>query len=301
MKESTRLLKKYKLDQDWFREEVRSGFPVESWRKKLWLVELDLAMELKRVCRAHGLGFFLVGGSMIGAVRHQGFIPWDDDMDIAMFRADYETLLSHPEWFEEPYFLQTPDTDKGYFYSYAKLRNSRTTACTPRFAYQPMNHGMMIDIFPLDPWVPEEGLPLYEKVMELNRDNSSYMRRSHPHLEGREKERAEAWSGRDPYENYQEIQRLARSFEGRETDYISHAVITVDAYHSNYFPKEDVAKTIEVPFECFRLPIPEGYHDFLTREYGDYMVLPPLEKRNSGHQEFIFDPDKPYPSLLPTP
>ncbi len=301
MKESTRLLKKYKLDQEWFREEIRSGYAVESWRKKLWLVELDLAMELKRVCRAHGLGFFLVGGSMIGAVRHQGFIPWDDDMDIAMFRADYEILLAHPEWFEAPYFLQTPDTDKGYFYSYAKLRNSRTTACTPSFAYQPMNHGMMIDIFPLDPWVPEEGLPLYEKVMELNRDNSSYMRRSNPHMTEAEQKRAEAWSGRDPYENYQEIQRLARSFEGRETDFISHAVITVDAYHSNYFPKEDVAERIEVPFEGFRLPIPKGYHDFLTREYGDYMQLPPLEKRDSGHQEFIFDPDKPYATLLPNP
>ena len=78
-------------------------------------------------------------------------------------------------------------------------------------------------------------------------------------------------------------------------------MITVDAYHSNYFPKEDVAERIEVPFEGFSLPIPKGYHDFLTREYGDYMQLPPLEKRDSGHQEFIFDPDKPYATLLPNP
>ena len=298
MNEVKRLLRKYDLSSDWLREETRCEFVVEPWRKALWLVELDMALELKRVCREHDLKMFLIGGSMIGAVRHQGYIPWDDDMDIGMFRADYETLLAHPEWFEEPYFLQTPDTDPGYFYSYAKLRNSRTTALTPRFGYQPINHGMLIDIFPLDPWVPQEGLPVYEKVMELNRDNSAYMRRSNPRLSPEDQKRADSWSGRDPYETYQEIQRLARSFEGRACDFVSHAVITVDAYHSNYFPMEDLAEIIEVPFEMFQLPIPAGYEDFLTREYGDYRQLPPVEKRNSGHLEFIFDAARGYEQVL---
>ena len=84
MKESTRLLHKYGLAKEWLEPEIRADFSVETWRKKLWLVELDLALELKNVCQTQGLSFFLVGGSMIGAVRHQGFIPWDDDMDIAM-------------------------------------------------------------------------------------------------------------------------------------------------------------------------------------------------------------------------
>nr|MBQ6241663.1 LicD family protein [Lachnospiraceae bacterium] len=298
MKETTRILRKMGWDRTWLEPDVRWDFPVETWRKKLWLVELDLARTLYETCRDHGLTCFLVGGSMLGAVRHHGFIPWDDDIDIAMPRADYEELLAHPEWFSEPYFLQTPDTDPGYFYSYAKLRNSRTTAATPSFMYQPINQGVMADIFPLDPWVPEEGEPLYHRIMALNRDNSSYMRRSHPHLSPEEQARADSWSGRDPYENRKEIDRLARSFEGRETAYVSHAVITVDAYHSNYFPKADLAEQILVPFEGIELPIPAGYDDFLTREYGDYMSPPPGGVRSSGHLEFIFDPDRPYKEVL---
>ena len=298
MKESERILRKRNLPADWLKEEIRSGCEVPVLRKKLWLVILDMALELDRICTEHGLTWYLIGGSLLGAVRHQGFIPWDDDMDIGMPRADYDVLRAHPEWFEAPYFLQLPETDPGCFYASAKLRNSNTTAYTPFHVWQGINQGIMIDILPLDPWVPEEGEPIYDRIKAINIDNSNYMRRSIPDPDPVTKVRAESWSGRDPMENIREIERLAHSFEGREdATALSHTVSTVDAYHHNYFKKEDLAAIIRAPFEGFLLPIPAGYDSFLTQEYGDYMQLPPVSERGTTHS-MVMDPDTPYKEIL---
>lgn len=299
MTEPERLMKKYpELPDDYLEEETRCGFLCSSKRKKIWLVLMDLALELDRLCREEGLRYMLVGGSMLGAVRHQGFIPWDDDMDIAMPRADYEKLKKLGERFREPYFLQIPGEDGGYYYSYMRLRNSRTAAVTPAFAWQDMNMGLAVDIFPLDPWVPEKGEPLYNRVHELCRDNSSFMRRSRPDLSGAELERANSWSGRAPEENLREIETLARSFENEACGYLSHAVITVDKYPNNYFKNEYFTELKRLPFEAFSFPVPAGYDGFLTDEYGDYMSFPPVESRGDKHAEFGLEPEIPYTDYL---
>ena len=127
--------------------------------------------------------------------------------------------------------------------------------------------------------------PEYKKIytdLPAN-ENGLTVSMMYSNLDAADRARAEAWSGRDPHENIREIHALARQFEGRETAYVSHAVITVDAYDSNYFPKADLEELIPHPFEGTELFIPAGYDDFLTREYGNYMEFPPVEKRNSGH------------------
>ncbi len=299
MTECERIIAKNEgITAEYLREEIRDEFTVDTDRKKIWTVLLDLALELDRVCEKYGLRWFLVGGSQLGAVRHKGFIPWDDDMDAAMPRADYEKLLQHADEFSAPYFLQTAENDPGYGYSFTKLRNSNTSAITWNFAWQPMNQGIALDVFPLDPWIPEEGEPLYEQVKALSRDNSAYMRRSNPDLDEAGKKRAAEWSGRDPRENCRMIEALARSFEGKKTGYLSHAVITVDDYPNNYFPEECFRELIRVPFEQFSFPVPAGYDRFLTQEYGDYMAFPPVESRGTKHAEFVLEPDVPYRDFL---
>lgn len=139
------------INEDFYSPEYRDGFYVPSERKKIWAIELDLLVKFIAVCNKYGLSYFLNGGSLLGAIRHGGFIPWDDDIDVMMPRKDFERLskIAGKE-FTFPYFFQTPLTDKRYFRAHAQLRNSLTTGCTEEDAVRPINRGIFIDIFILD-------------------------------------------------------------------------------------------------------------------------------------------------------
>ena len=116
------------LPKGFLEEEVRCGYTVTRKMKEVWAVELDLLKEFKRVCNKYDLKYCADGGTLLGAIRHQGFIPWDDDLDIAMLRKDFEKLNEvAPAEFKKPYFWQTEETDKGSARGHAQLRNSDTT------------------------------------------------------------------------------------------------------------------------------------------------------------------------------
>ena len=112
------------LPDGFLNEEVRCGYTVTKQMKEVWAVELDMLEKLLSVCKKHDIKIFASGGTMLGAVRHQGFIPWDDDIDMMMFRDDYEKLCKvAQEEFEYPYFFQTEYTDVGSLRGHAQLRN----------------------------------------------------------------------------------------------------------------------------------------------------------------------------------
>ena len=97
-----------KISNTFFDEEIRDGYKVSREMKKIWAVELDLLNELNRVCNKHNIRCMAWAGTMLGAIRHKGFIPWDDDIDIMLFRDDYEKLCEiAPSEFTYPYFFQT--------------------------------------------------------------------------------------------------------------------------------------------------------------------------------------------------
>ena len=126
--------------------------------RKLQLTELEILDEFVRVCDSHGLRYYLIGGTLLGVVRHQGFIPWDDDIDVCMPRADYDRLAEI--WGREAssrFFYQSPDTDPHYFLTYAKIRLNGTEVYEERFEKAKFHKGIFMDIFPLDP-CPAPGL-----------------------------------------------------------------------------------------------------------------------------------------------
>ena len=92
MTECERIIASGILPEEFLREEIRCDYLVTEKYKKVWAVEIDLLLELDRVCRKHGLKYFLMYGTLLGAVRHGGFVPWDDDLDVIMLRGDYEKL-----------------------------------------------------------------------------------------------------------------------------------------------------------------------------------------------------------------
>ena len=119
--------------------------------KKLQDVLLQMLVVIDKVCNDNGLQYSLFYGTLLGAIRHEGFIPWDDDADIVMPRDDYEKLLKLPKsaW-PEGYFLQSPYSEKGSRFAFAKLRKDGTTCLCEDHAHIKMHHGIFVDIFPLD-------------------------------------------------------------------------------------------------------------------------------------------------------
>ena len=123
---------------------------------ELQKVELDILQHFIEACEKLNVQYFLVCGSALGAKRHGGFIPWDDDMDVGMYREDYNKFMEQaPAILPEGYFLQNYKTDPAYSNVFAKLRNSNTTYIEKTAAELKINHGIYIDIFPLDGY-PED-------------------------------------------------------------------------------------------------------------------------------------------------
>lgn len=120
---------KIQLPKGFLDAEMRCGYQVTTEMKKVWAVQLDLLYEFQRVANKHGIKYIANGGTMLGAVRHKGFIPWDDDTDIMMMRDEYERFCQiAPKEFKHPYFFQTEHTEPGSLRCHAQLRNSETTA-----------------------------------------------------------------------------------------------------------------------------------------------------------------------------
>lgn len=144
---------KLDIPQSFYEEEERCGYVVKKEMKEVWAVELDLLAEFMRVCKKNNLIFYADGGTILGAVRHKGMIPWDDDIDLMMTRDDYDRLckIAQKE-FRFPYFFQTEETDPGSRRGHAQLRNSMTTGilfCEKKQKLK-FNQGIFIDIFPVE-------------------------------------------------------------------------------------------------------------------------------------------------------
>ena len=241
--------------------------------------------EVDKAFNAHGLRYFMVSGTMLGAVRHKGFIPWDDDVDIAMPRADYERLIK--EWREVlPDFLEfvSPEQDENYPLPYGKIQDNRTTVVEK--TYRKYIGGVYLDVFPLD-GVPDSALGRWWHFTKY----LFYYKMLY-------------YSFRDPFKHGHGVNswvpRLVQKLTTRRglhkrirrimmrRDYDASPLIS-EHYNRQrrYFPKEVFGKPTPLEYEGAMLMGVEKPHEYLLEEYGDYLTLPPEDKRHQHHFHFL--------------
>lgn len=255
-------------------------------------VLLELLEEFDRICGKYGIRYQLFAGSALGAVRHGGIIPWDDDLDVVMLRPDYRRFLEAAagELDERRYVLQAEHSPH-WPMCFSKLRKNGT-ACIERYIPKdPATHcGIYIDIFPCDNLadgrVTARGQFLLSKlVIARALDRRGY------DTDSKVKKTAMALSRVMP------VRWLSRIVQ-RRWDGESRAVHTFfgasSAFRKSVFPREWFEESILMPFEGGMYPVSAHYDALLTRLYGDYMTPPGEQERRCKVHGEIIDPDHSY-------
>ena len=254
-------------------------------RDEIKNIEMRILKEIDLLCNTHSLKYVLFYGSLLGAIRHKGFIPWDDDVDIILPREDYNKLISIIKTSNStPHWLEILDSDKdGYYYPFAKAVDNRTVA---KMESNTTEHGVWIDIFPIDYVPPKTFIShrcidlcyfLRETTISMTTDFSS------SRIENTQKKRLYFfhWLG-----NTIGKKRIC-SFFTRIQLLISKKS---SGYYANLFPtykykeiykSNDMFEQIDLQFDNTTVKGPKNYDLLLKQLYGDYRTLPPVEKRRT--------------------
>lgn len=260
--------------------------------RRVQLVQLEIAKEVKRVCEKNNIEYFMDGGTLLGAVRHGGFIPWDDDLDFGFTRKNYEKFLSvAQEQLSDCFFLQTWDSDPAYGYAFAKIRKKGTVYQERICQENEANSGIFVDLFPYD-YLPKQRLKrnIVLKKLTLIKMLLKVKVKYKPwneleHINFRRwliylpiRLLASVTSKRYLKQWYMKV---ATDSNWEKSEYIYPQVaekLGVWLMKSSYFKKYT-----SLPFEDDTFSAPICYREFLTDGYGDYMTPPPKEKRVNIH------------------
>ena len=247
------------------------------------MIALDILKEFDRVCRMNNLEYSLAGGTLIGAVRHKGYIPWDDDIDVIMFRKDFELLKKHLSCFKKKYKFVSVDTCSDFTAPLAKIFD-KETILREKGHRGCMDLGVYIDIFVFDyvsasflrrkiqygvAWCankiwslatyPPRTKLLIEKKIRLLALNRKWGRKASIFLN-----------------NYAQ--------NHRETSLVCNLMYAVNyGFEKDTFLRVELEEKVNLYFEGLSFSCFKNYHYFLTQVYGDYMKLPPERKRISPH------------------
>lgn len=252
--------------------------------RKLQLAELEMIVEVDRICRKHGIKYSLDGGTLLGAIRHKGFIPWDDDADVVMTRAEYEKFSKacKEDLNTEKFFLQDFSTDPEYRWGYSKMRKNGTVFIRSGQEHGRWNQSVNIDVFVYDN-VPDNKLirpfhlfrcycirkGLYSEAGKVDAPNA-FLRTWYKLV------------NKIPREHWiKAIDKLAARTNKHKTELIRHITYPYRKACRYGLPRECFDDYIEVDFEGYKFMGFKKYDLYLTTLYGDYMTLPPVSERKT--------------------
>lgn len=252
------------------------GSPLRRMQERM----TQMLREIDAICRRHNIRYWLGAGSLLGCIRHGGYIPWDDDLDIEMLREDYDRLMRIlPEELPPHLRLQTHDTDPGYFYCFAKVRDTRSqlteaTGYDRIFRYR----GIFIDIFPY------EKMPL--PLLNLAHRCFSFVYKAMRHTEYDTDRLIRKTSAIYRFNHryvFPVLRFIARFCPTRKLNYSPGIPFDNTIYPDETFP------LTTAPFDGFDAPIPADAHAYLRRKFGDYMRLPDFDKIPHHATQLTFD------------
>lgn len=299
MTECERLIEEGKLSASFLQAEQRVTF-VPTELKKLWALQIDLVKQVEAICQRHNLKYFAVFGTALGAVRHHGFISWDDDMDIALMRNDYNLFCKYAKQeLEEPYFLQLPTTDKNFYSDHAFLRNSNATCIVDGDARLKINNGAIIHIMPIDAYTNDRDMGHLHKRFQIQH-NVAY---NNYHYRGKNNHKCIRMLLKvmsplilmgTRLQHFKRHEQICNKLWEKEHSRVGfHTSLFRGRLSRLVYDKNIFNEAIWVPFEYTTFPIPVGWKEMLKSAYGDYMKLPPEEKRIYKHS-WEHDSDTPY-------
>lgn len=255
--------------------------------RKVQLKELEILLEIKRICENNNINYYLCFGTLLGAVRHKGFIPWDDDIDIYMKREDYNRFLQiAPTQISDKYFVESSKSNRDYIYSFCKVKANNTIfkeACTSKLN---IHQGIWVDIFPLDNLeninytlcdkriyqmsIWQTAIDYNAGIIKLKKPISKLFFKlisiifKHKLLNKKEK--------------------IMQSRNKYSANFLIDYNYETQKYKKVIFPKNYYENTIQLEFEGHSFTAPENYDSILRQVYGDYMEFPPIEERINKHE-----------------
>lgn len=259
--------------------------------RQLQLTQLEMLKEIKRVCEKHNITYFLTDGTLLGAARHKGFIPWDDDLDIAMLRLDYDRFVSEAiSDIDRRYFLQTWRTDSNYALPYAKLLKNGTKCVEAVTEGTGVHDGIFIDIFPID--FCDSADRMKGKIKKYLFWNKVLLMKCKYKVWNATNARNGKWKY-IPFavlSGFMSKKFIVEKIESIINDWNINYAQTGLCYEScgynflNWIMNKNYVRDItQIYFEDDLFSAPIDFQKYLTDVYGDYMKLPPVEDRENQH------------------
>ena len=262
--------------------------------RKLQLTELEILLEIDRICKKNKIHYSLTGGTLLGAVRHGGFIPWDDDADISMLRSEYKKFQKacKTDLDQSKFYFQDIESTDGYRWGYGKVRRKNSIFLRENQEHMPYEQGIFVDVFPRD-GIPDGKISrnvhvflcfTVRKMMwsAIGKDNAE--------------NRFQRWiysllyklSKNNMSKIYGQLERFSNR---RKTKYVRALTFPLPN-HLRGYERDWYKKYTKIKFEGYEFQVEASYKKWLTQEFGDYMKLPPPEKRKNHPVTQIAFPDQ---------